>query len=75
MLLIRKLGLHALKALIFWENTGRLKQTAGWIVFKGKKLALNKNGKFAYKPLVQRLLSDGSMAQLPQTARFPAPCM
>lgn len=29
----------------FGETAGRLKQTAGWIVFKGKKLALNKNGK------------------------------
>ena len=29
----------------FGKTAGRLKQTAGWIVFKGKKLALNKNGK------------------------------
>ncbi len=29
----------------FGETAGRLKQTAGWIMFKGKKLALNKNGK------------------------------
>lgn len=26
----------------FGETAGRLKQTAGWIMFKGKKLALNK---------------------------------
>ena len=29
----------------FGETAGRLKQTAGWIMFKGKKLTLNKNGK------------------------------
>lgn len=45
MLLIR-IGTTRFKgSYYFGETAGWLKQTAGWIVFKGKKLALNKNGK------------------------------
>ncbi|MFR4299350.1 MAG: serine hydrolase [Blautia faecis] len=48
----------------FGETAGRLKQTAGWIMFKGKKLALNKNGKLYTNRLYKGyyLTEDGTIA-------------